>query len=104
MKKELISQIKRELDYQTKENEKGDPSYRQASAYHTELIDKLNRWAIEYPNYIDLILKQHIAEEEAIFGQENYQFVLTPQEKGRIYSLVRCKHMLRITKENLEQK
>lgn len=101
LKKALIKQIENELTYQRLENENGDEQYRLATAYHTALVEELNSWAQQYPNFIDDLLNQHIAQEEKVFGQENYEYILTPEEKGRIYSLIRCKHLLRMANEQL---
>lgn len=98
-KKELIKQIKAELDFQNKENETKDDAYRRASEFHTKYVQELNELADKYPNFIDVLLQQHIDEEEKVFGVETHEFDLSDHEKGRIYSLVRCKHMLRVAKE-----
>ncbi|HHX52399.1 MAG TPA: hypothetical protein GX703_02660 [Erysipelothrix sp.] len=98
-KQKLVKQIKDELVFQKMENETGTEEYNQASEYHTSLISSLNILADKYPNFIDILLKQHIDEEEKIFGDDTSQFDLTQYEKGRIYSLVRCRHMIRIAKE-----
>lgn len=92
----LVEEIKKEQKFQLSENEKHDEAYRKSSAYHTELVDKLVQWSEKYPNYIDRLLDKYILEEESVFGLENEAPELTSEEKGRIYSLVRCKHMKRI--------
>lgn len=102
-KQALIRQIKDELTFQQAENEKGDENYLAASEYHTHFVLKLNDWADKYPNFIDVLLDQHIQQEEEVFGDDTTQFNLTQHEKGRIYSLVRCRHMKRIANEGLNQ-
>lgn len=99
LQKSLIKQIKAELEFQHRENNKGDESYLTASEYHTKLVDQLNEWADKYPNFVETLLRKHIEEEEEIFGDDTTQYELTQHEKGRIYSLVRCRHMLRVAKE-----
>lgn len=101
-KKELVNQIKAELEFQNRENNKGDENYLLASEYHTQFIEKLNQDADKYPNFIDELLEKHIEKEEAIFGDDTTAYELTPQEKGRIYSLVRCRHMIRVAKEQCQ--
>lgn len=98
-KNELINQIKAELEFQHRENNKGDENYLKASEHHTQFVEKLNEDAQKYPHFVDQILDRHIEKEEEIFGVDTTQYDLTQEEKGRIYSLVRCKHMKRIASE-----
>lgn len=98
----LIEQIRNEVGFQTTENEKGTENYRLASEYHTNYIQELNEVAEKYPHFVEVILQKHIDEEDEIFGGDTTEYDLTQHEKGRIYSLVRCRHMIRIAKEQSE--
>ena len=102
-REELVHQINEEFDYQNSENEKGNESYQKASAYHTQIVSGFKSLAQEYPHFIDRLLEKHIEFEEAIFNTEEIEDDLTPEEKGRVYSLVRCKHMIRVAKEACEK-
>lgn len=95
----LAEVIVEEISYQAQANENESDKYRHQARYHTELMDEFGKLAKDYPHFILELLTQHINKEDKIFGIEVTAPVLTPQEEGRIYSLVRCKHMIRIAKE-----
>lgn len=103
-KDSLIHQIEMEVEFQNKENRKGNSGYLQASAYHTTFIEELLNQAKAYPNFIEVLLDKHIEQEEAIFGIDTTEFALTQEEKGRIYSLIRCKHLKRMATEESQSK
>lgn len=99
IQEELVRQIQQEVEYQLSENDKHEDDYRKASEYHTRYIQLLNEDATKYPNFIIDILQTHIDVEEKIFGGDTVNGELNQYEKGRIYSLVRCKHMIRVATE-----
>lgn len=99
IQEELVRQIQQEVEYQLRENDKHEDDYRKASEYHTRYIQLLNEDATKYPHFIMNILQEHIVEEEKIVGVDTIEGDLNQYEKGRIYSLVRCKHMIRVATE-----
>ena len=100
----LIEVVKEEVIYQLSENEKHDEKYNRASEFHTKFIEKLLKKVEKYPHYSIAFLEKHIREEAEIFGHESDTTQLTPEEEGRIYSLVRSRHMLRIAQERISGK
>lgn len=97
----LLEIVNEEGAFQQSENQKNDEKYRQASKYHTQFIAEFLELLKEYPHYSVALLEKHIREEDEIFGQDTQAVTLTPQEEGRIYSLVRSRHMLRIAQERV---
>ena len=98
----LIHQLELEVAYQQKIDEGKDSSHLEAGEYHRQLISQFNQWAKDYPNFIVALVEHYLSQEEKVFGQE----VLSPftnKEKGRVYSLVRVRHMLRMAHEQLQQ-
>lgn len=97
----LIKVIEDEVSYQSSENARQNDRYRRQSVFHTDLVAYLSESAVLYPHFISAILEHHINDELPVFGLEVYESTLTDDEQGRIYSLVRCQHMLRVAKERM---
>ncbi|NLC05717.1 MAG: hypothetical protein GX778_04280 [Erysipelothrix sp.] len=99
----LVEILVEEVQFQNNENKNNNEKYRQQAKYHTKLVEQMHNKVEKYPHFALAILQRHIDKEDLIFGQEINVPKLTPHEEGRIYSLVRCKHMIRLAKERADK-